>query len=49
MVAWICTYKGFHGGEGTRGVSRSTTEAVVSSIVVLIIFDYLLTSIGVFK
>jgi len=49
LVIWVCTYKGFTVSRGAEGVSRATTEAVVTSVVVLIVFDYLLTSIGVFR
>jgi phospholipid/cholesterol/gamma-HCH transport system permease protein len=49
LVIWVCTYKGFTVRRGAEGVSRATTEAVVTSVVVLIVFDYLLTSIGVFR
>ena len=49
LVTWICTYKGFNVGRGAEGVSRATTEAVVTSVVVLIVFDYFLTAIGVFQ
>ena len=49
LVIWICTYKGFTVRRGAEGVSRATNEAVVTSVVILIVFDYLLTSIGVFR
>ena len=48
LVVWICTYKGFRVARGAAGVSRATTEAVVTSVVVLIAFDFLLTAMGVF-
>src|SRR5262249_51668 len=35
LVTWICTYKGFVAGPGARGVSRATTESVVTCVVVL--------------
>lgn len=49
LVIWVCTYKGFQVRRGAEGVSRATTEAVVTSVVVLIVFDYMLTSMGVFR
>jgi phospholipid/cholesterol/gamma-HCH transport system permease protein len=49
LVIWVCSYKGFTVRRGAEGVSRATTEAVVTSVVILIVFDYLLTSIGVFR
>jgi len=49
VVAVICCYQGFHthqqkGGFGAKGVSQSTTRAVVSSCVLILITDYVLTS-----
>jgi phospholipid/cholesterol/gamma-HCH transport system permease protein len=49
LVIWICTYKGMMAERGALGVSRATNEAVVTSVVVLIVFDYLLTAMGVFR
>ncbi|MGB9716776.1 MAG: MlaE family ABC transporter permease [Thermodesulfovibrionales bacterium] len=45
IVSWICCYKGFYAGFGTKGVSKSTTEAVVISSVMILIWDYILGSI----
>ena len=49
LVATICSYQGFYThtrteGFGAKGVSHSTTSAVVSSCVVVLIADYILTS-----
>jgi phospholipid/cholesterol/gamma-HCH transport system permease protein len=49
LVTWICTYKGFSAGHGARGVSRATTEGVVLSIVLVLVFDYFFTAVGVFR
>jgi len=45
LVPWVCTYKGFHCGHGAEGVSRATTEAVVLSCVLILIFNYFLGSV----
>ncbi len=45
LVPWVCTYKGFHCGHGAEGVSRATTEAVVLSSVLILVWDYVLGSL----
>lgn len=45
IIAWVCSYKGYFTGHGAEGVSRSTTAAVVMSSVVILVWDYFLTSI----
>ena len=45
IVSWICCYKGFYTGYGAEGVSKSTTEAVVVSSILILIWDYFLGSI----
>lgn len=48
IVAWVSCYKGFHtneGGYGAEGVSKSTTEAVVMSSVLILIWDYFVGSV----
>ena len=45
IVSWICCYKGFHTTYGAEGVGRATTEAVVMSSVLILIWDYFLGSI----
>jgi phospholipid/cholesterol/gamma-HCH transport system permease protein len=44
IVAAVCTWKGYFAGQGARGVSRATTEAVVLSSVLVLVSDYFLTS-----
>jgi phospholipid/cholesterol/gamma-HCH transport system permease protein len=44
IVAWICSYKGFYSRYGAEGVSRATTEAVVLSSVLILVWDYALGS-----
>ncbi len=44
IIAWVCCYKGFFSGFGAEGVSRATTQAVVLSSVLILIWDYFMTS-----
>ena len=44
IVSWICCYKGFHSGYGAVGVSKATTEAVVLSSILILVWDYSLGS-----
>lgn len=45
IVTWVCSYKGFYTGYGAEGVSKATTEAVVLSSVLILAWDYFLTSL----
>ncbi len=45
IVTWVCSYKGFYCGHGAEGVSRATTEAVVLSSVLILVWDYFIGSI----
>jgi len=45
IVAWVSCYKGYHAQRMATGVSRATTEAVVLSSVLILLFDYFLTSL----
>ncbi|MBM4140886.1 MAG: ABC transporter permease [Nitrospira sp.] len=45
LVSWVCCYKGFYTGYGAVGVSKSTTEAVVMSSILILIWDYFLGSV----
>ncbi len=45
LIAWVCTFKGYFTERGAEGVSRSTTSAVVLSSVLILISDYVLTSV----
>ncbi|MDH4232207.1 MAG: ABC transporter permease, partial [Nitrospirota bacterium] len=44
IVSWICCYKGFYTGYGAEGVSKATTEAVVMSSILILVWDYSLGS-----
>lgn len=45
LITWISCYKGYFTGYGAEGVSKATTQAVVLSSVVILIWDYFMTSI----
>ena len=45
IIAWVCCYKGYYAGHGAEGVSRGTTTAVVMSSVLVLIWDYFITSV----
>jgi phospholipid/cholesterol/gamma-HCH transport system permease protein len=45
IVAWVSCYKGFYAARGAEGVSSATTQAVVMSAVLILVWDYFLTSV----
>lgn len=45
LISWVCTFKGYFTRHGAEGVSRATTSAVVLSSVLILIGDYVLTSV----
>lgn len=45
VVVWVCCYKGYHAARMATGVSRATTDAVVLSSVLILAWDYFLTSV----
>lgn len=45
IVSWICCYKGYTTGYGAEGVSKATTQAVVLCSVMILIWDYFVTSV----
>jgi phospholipid/cholesterol/gamma-HCH transport system permease protein len=45
LIGWVCTYKGYFTARGAEGVSGATTSAVVVSSVLVLVCDYLLTSV----
>jgi phospholipid/cholesterol/gamma-HCH transport system permease protein len=45
IVTWVCTYKGFYVGHGAEGVARATTQAVVMSSVLILVWDYFLGTV----
>lgn len=45
IISWVCCYKGYYAGHGAEGVSRATTSAVVMASVLVLIWDYFITSV----
>jgi phospholipid/cholesterol/gamma-HCH transport system permease protein len=45
IVSWVCCYKGYHTTMSAEGLGSATTEAVVLSSVLILIWDYFLTSV----
>jgi len=45
IVSWVCCYKGYYTRMSAEGLGTATTEAVVLSSVVILIWDYFLTSV----
>lgn len=45
LISWVCCYKGYHAGFGAEGVSKATTQAVVLSSVLILFWDYIMTSL----
>jgi len=52
IIAWVCCfngyYTGYYTGFGAEGVSRATTQAVVLSSVLILVWDYFITSTQLF-
>ncbi len=44
IITWICCYKGFFTGYGAKGISRAATQAVVTSSILILIWDFVVTS-----
>jgi len=45
LIVWVCCYKGYYTGFGAEGVSKATTQAVVLSAVLILLWDYFMTSL----
>lgn len=45
MVGVVCCYKGLNTRGGAEGVGKATTQAVVTSMVFILVLDYFLTAI----
>jgi phospholipid/cholesterol/gamma-HCH transport system permease protein len=48
IISWVCCFKGYYTGYdtgfGAEGVSKATTQAVVLSSVLILVWDYFMTS-----
>lgn len=45
IITWVCCFKGYYTGIRSESVSKSTTQAVVLSSVMILIWDYFMTSV----
>ena len=45
MIATVCCYKGLSTTGGAEGLGKSTTTAVVVSMVTILLLDYFLTAV----
>jgi len=45
IIGWVSCYKGFYASPSARGVSQATTQAVVLSSVLILVWDCFLTSV----
>jgi phospholipid/cholesterol/gamma-HCH transport system permease protein len=45
IITWVCCYKGFEAPPMAIGVGKATTEAVVLSFVLILVWDYFMTSV----
>lgn len=45
IISWVCCYKGFFTSMSAEGLGRATTQAVVLTSVLILVWDYFLTSI----
>jgi len=45
IVTWVSCYKGFNAPQSATGVGQATTESVVLCFVLILVWDYFLTSV----
>jgi phospholipid/cholesterol/gamma-HCH transport system permease protein len=45
LITWVCCYKGYYTRMSAEGLGTATTQAVVLSSVVILVWDYFLTSV----
>ncbi len=45
IISWICCYKGYYTTMSAEGLGTATTEAVVLSSIMILVWDYFLTSV----
>ena len=45
IITWVCCYKGYNAPPMATGVGRATTESVVLSFVLILAWDYFMTSV----
>ncbi|MFC1823238.1 MlaE family lipid ABC transporter permease subunit, partial [Thermodesulfobacteriota bacterium] len=44
IITWVCCFKGYYAGFRAESVSKSTTQAVVLSSVLILVWDYFMTA-----
>ncbi len=45
IISWVCCYKGYFTKMSAEGLGKATTEAVVLAAVLILVWDYFLTSV----
>jgi phospholipid/cholesterol/gamma-HCH transport system permease protein len=45
IITWVCCYKGFQAPPMATGVGQATTDSVVTCFVLILIWDYFMTSV----
>jgi phospholipid/cholesterol/gamma-HCH transport system permease protein len=45
IITWICCYKGFNAPPMATGVGQATTESVVACFVMILVWNYFMTSV----
>ena len=45
LITWVCSYKGYYTRMSAEGLGTATTEAVVLASVLVLVWDYFLTSV----
>ncbi len=45
IISWVCCYKGYYTRMSAEGLGKATTESVVLASVLILVWDYFLTSV----
>ncbi|MGH7259647.1 MAG: MlaE family ABC transporter permease [Nitrospiraceae bacterium] len=45
IISWVCCYKGYYTKMSAEGLGTATTEAVVLTSILILVWDYFLTSV----
>lgn len=45
IISWVCCYKGYYTRMSAEGLGKATTESVVLAAVLILVWDYFLTSV----
>jgi len=45
IITWVCCYNGFHASPSATGVGEATTQSVVLCFVLILVWDYFMTSV----